>query len=115
MEAELVEAAQQQAAMCRVFGNSKRVLIVWALAGRERERPVSEIAATIGASLQNTSQHLHAMKTAGILTSRRDGQTIYYRLARNEFLDACGLIAQAKKELNHDDNGTNRNQSGPYR
>jgi DNA-binding transcriptional ArsR family regulator len=58
---------------------------------------VSEIAATIGASLQNTSQHLHAMKTVGILTSRRDGQTIYYRLAKNEFLETCGLIAQAKK------------------
>jgi DNA-binding transcriptional ArsR family regulator len=97
MGAERVKAAQQQAAICRVFGNSKRVLIVWALAGRERERPVSEIAATIGASLQNTSQHLHTMKTAGILSSRRDGQTIYYRLAKDEFLETCGLIAQAKK------------------
>jgi DNA-binding transcriptional ArsR family regulator len=97
MEAELVKAAQQRAAMCRVFGNSKRVLIVWALAGRERERPVSEIAAAIGASLQNTSQHLHSMKRADILSSRRDGQTIYYRLAKNEIVETCGLITQAKK------------------
>jgi len=83
--------------MCRVFANSKRVLIVWALAGHERERPVSKIAATIGASLQNTSQHLHALKAVGILSSRRDGQTIYYRLAKNEIVETCGLIAQAKK------------------
>lgn len=95
MEAEWDKAAQQQAAICRVFSNSKRVLILWALVGQER--PVSEIAAAIGASLQNTSQHLHSMKTAGILTSRRDAQTIYYRLAKNEIVETCGLIAQAKK------------------
>jgi DNA-binding transcriptional ArsR family regulator len=58
---------------------------------------VGEIAAAIGTSLQNTSRHLNLMKSAGILSSRRDGQTIYYRLADNNLLETCGLIVQAKK------------------
>jgi DNA-binding transcriptional ArsR family regulator len=53
MESDWDDAAQDQASFCRIFGNSKRVLILWTLV--EEERPVSEIAATIGASLQNTS------------------------------------------------------------
>jgi ArsR family transcriptional regulator, virulence genes transcriptional regulator len=95
MEVERAEAAEEQAAFCRVFGSSKRVLILWTLSGQERA--VGEIAAAIGASLQNTSQHLHFMKAAGVLTSRRDGQTIYYRLAKNAFARTCGLISQVKK------------------
>jgi len=84
--------AKERAALCRVFGNVQRVLIVWALG--ENEVSVGDIASAIDASLQNTSQHLRLMKDKGILKSRRDGQTVYYRVADNELVKSCHVLLQ---------------------
>jgi len=65
------------------------VLILRALS--EREMSVGEIAAEVGTSMQNTSQHLHLMKERGILESRREGQTIYYRVTDLTLLNNLGL------------------------
>jgi DNA-binding transcriptional ArsR family regulator len=96
MDAELLELARQQSDICRVFGNPNRLLILWTLVGRECS--VSEIAVAINASLQNTSQHLHLMQNRGILESRRNGNTIYYRLVR-DFMDRCCLLLIAENEV----------------
>jgi DNA-binding transcriptional ArsR family regulator len=88
--------AERQAAICSVFANSRRVLILWTVA--ESEKSVTEIAEAIGASLQNTSQHLHLMKEIGILSSRREAQTIYYGLAQTEIAANCQLLAQAHEK-----------------
>lgn len=45
------------------------------------ERSVEEIAAELGQTVANTSHHLRAMARAGLLTTRRDGTRIFYRLA----------------------------------
>lgn len=93
---EILALAESQADICGVFGNANRVLILWALG--EREMSVGEIASTIDCSLQNTSQHLRLMRDKGILTSRREGQTIYYRIKRNELMEGCRLLLQARQE-----------------
>ena len=89
MEAEILELAESQAELCKALGNTTRVLILWALT--RQEMPVTEIASTVGASLPNTSQHLRLMKDKGILASRREGSTVYYRLKSNGLLDRCPL------------------------
>jgi|WetSurMetagenome_2_1015567.scaffolds.fasta_scaffold144545_2 ArsR family transcriptional regulator, virulence genes transcriptional regulator len=89
MRPELFESAQNQAELCGVFGNPSRVLIVWSLG--ERELSVGDIAAAIECSLQNTSQHLRLMKDKGILASRREGNTIYYRVKREGCPATCCL------------------------
>ncbi|MAT98272.1 MAG: hypothetical protein CL608_14100 [Anaerolineaceae bacterium] len=90
--------AEQQAAVCRIFANPTRILILWSLA--DNEKSVSEIAALVGASLQNTSQHLRVMKEVGILQSRREGQTIYYRVSQNEYTQKCQLLLQIYRNVN---------------
>ena len=87
--------ARERAALCRVFGNVQRVLIVWALG--DKEVSVGDIASAIDASLQNTSQHLRLMKDKGILESRRDGQTVYYRVADNERVRNCHVLLHARE------------------
>lgn len=84
------EVAEQLADIFSVFSNAKRVLIFWTLDGVEK--PVNEIARSIDASMQNTSQHLRLMKGKGILASRRNGQTIYYRIADSEVAGYCRLL-----------------------
>jgi TusA-related sulfurtransferase/DNA-binding transcriptional ArsR family regulator len=84
------EIAHRQASLCRVFGNSRRILIVWAL--RKQELSVGDIALAVDTSLQNISQHLRLMKDKGILESRRDGSYIYYRLADNKLTRNCPIL-----------------------
>jgi DNA-binding transcriptional ArsR family regulator len=90
MPVDRFELAQNQAEICGVFGNAHRVLIVWALV--DGERTVSDIAAAVGCSLQNASQHLRLMKDKGLLTSRRDGNTIYYGLTQDNLRRDCQLL-----------------------
>jgi DNA-binding transcriptional ArsR family regulator len=93
IDAETHEMAIRQAAFCYIFGNPTRVLILWSLG--EQEMSVGDIALTVKASLQNTSQHLRLMKDKGILVSRREGQTVYYRIVDNERIRNCPLMVQA--------------------
>jgi DNA-binding transcriptional ArsR family regulator len=90
MDEEQHLQAQRQAEICGLFGNPNRLLILWAI-GTE-ERSVSVIAAAIGASLQNTSQHLRLMRDKGILATRREGNTIYYHIEANALVAGCPLL-----------------------
>lgn len=97
MQAELRERAARQAAFCRVFANTSRILILWAL--QEGEKSVSDLAETLGMSLQSTSQHLGLMKTCGLLEARRDGQMVFYRIAGHGRSHSCHLVAESCQQL----------------
>ena len=89
------ELAKSQANICSVFGNARRVLILWALVNGEMS--VSDIAATVNTSLQNTSQHLRLMQDKGVLVSRRDGSAVYYRI-NTDLMEGCRLLHQARQQ-----------------
>jgi DNA-binding transcriptional ArsR family regulator len=84
-------AAETQAKYCRVFSNARRIQILWALA--EGELSVGAIAEAVGTSLQNISQHLSVMKVNNLVTSRREGKTVYYRTEKAVLMEHClGLL-----------------------
>jgi ArsR family transcriptional regulator len=78
---------EEQAEIHQIMSNSSRLLILCALANKEMS--VGEIAEQIGATLQNTSQHLRLMKDKGVVESRREGQTIFYQIAASEVGENC--------------------------
>jgi DNA-binding transcriptional ArsR family regulator len=84
--------AQEQAEFCGIFGNPRRIRIIWALTNRELT--VGEIAKEIEASMQNTSQHLRLMRNKGVLKSRRDGREIYYRVADTSLIQNCPMLVK---------------------
>jgi DNA-binding transcriptional ArsR family regulator len=86
------QLAESQAEIYRIFSHSNRIQIFWLL--MENEMSVNEIAEAIDASVQNTSQHLRLMKAASILDTRRDGQTIYYRIADTDIGNYCRRILE---------------------
>ena len=65
--------------VAKALASGRRTEIVDLLA--QGERSVDEIAEEIHQSVANTSHHLRAMARAGLLSTRRDGTRIYYRLA----------------------------------
>ena len=86
------QLAESQAEIYRIFSHANRIQIFWLL--METEMSVNDIAETIEASVQNTSQHLRLMKAASILDTRRNGQTIYYRIAETDIGNYCRRILE---------------------
>ncbi|MBU0676872.1 MAG: metalloregulator ArsR/SmtB family transcription factor [Verrucomicrobia bacterium] len=84
------ELLQLQAEICGMMANPKRLAIVSCL--HEGERSVGEIADTLATSISTVSQHLRLMKDRNVVTTRRVGQTIYYRLKNDKFITACQTI-----------------------
>ena len=61
------------------------------------ERPVEELAEVAGLSVANASQHLLRLRRAGLVVSRREGKSVYYRLADRsvtELLAALHRVAE---------------------
>ena len=90
---KLEQLARKQASLCKVFSSTRRVLIVWVLG--DEEKAVTEIARSVGSSMQSASQHLRLMKDKGVLTSRKDGQAVLYRIAENELMQNCMIMKQS--------------------
>jgi rhodanese-related sulfurtransferase len=65
--------------VAKALGNGRRAELVDVLA--QGERHVDELSDEIGQTVANTSFHLRVLATAGLVTTRRDGTRIYYRLA----------------------------------
>jgi DNA-binding transcriptional ArsR family regulator len=85
--------AAQAAALLKLLGNENRLLILCRLtvAG---EMSVSGLAAAVNLSQSALSQHLAKMRDDGLLATRRDAQTIYYRIANQ---NAARLLAILKE------------------
>ena len=97
MDKILYDLAEKQAEICRVIGNTRRLLILWQLS--KQELSVNEIAAQVGSTLQNVSQHLSVLKKTGIVVARREGQAIFYQLADTECVRNCPALQQVPNML----------------
>ncbi len=84
------------AQICQTLGHAKRLEILNAL--REAEKTAGELAATVGISKANLSQHLAIMRERGILVARREGLNVYYRVANPKVIQACDLMRQVLLE-----------------
>jgi DNA-binding transcriptional ArsR family regulator len=80
------------AAIAKALADPKRLCVVEELANGERS--VSDLSRCIGCQVPNMSQHLAVLRSAGIVISRRDGSSVFYRLVDNSVLDAYRLLQQ---------------------
>jgi DNA-binding transcriptional ArsR family regulator len=62
----------------RVLGHPARIRLLQLL--RDGERSVSDLQAALELDSSGTSQHLGALRKQGVLASRRDGTSVYYRI-----------------------------------
>jgi DNA-binding transcriptional ArsR family regulator len=56
------------------------------------ERSVSAIVEETGATQTNVSRHLGLMLHAGVVSRRRQANTVYYRVANPEFVEICRSV-----------------------
>ncbi len=81
---------QRYAAVSRALADPKRLCVVEVLASGERS--VSELSREAACQIPNMSQHLAVLRSAGLVSTRRDGNTVYYRLADPRVLEAYRMI-----------------------
>jgi DNA-binding transcriptional ArsR family regulator len=81
---------QRSAAVARALGDPKRLCVLESLA--DGELSVGELAARVVCQVPNMSQHLSVLRSAGLVATRRDGSTVYYRLTDDRVLDAYRSI-----------------------
>ncbi len=77
--ADLEPRAEEAAQLLTAMANPKRLLILCNLL--DRERSVGELSAIVELEQSPLSQHLSKLRALGLVKTRREGQTIYYRLA----------------------------------
>ncbi len=68
-----------RARMFHVFGDATRLAILELLL--DGEKSVSELVAAIGAPQSRVSNHLACLRWCGLVSVRREGNYIYYRIA----------------------------------
>lgn len=73
----LAEHVEEAASVLRAMASETRLKIMCALS--EGEAPVNQLAELTGQSQSAVSQHLAKLRIAGLVETRRDAQTIYYR------------------------------------
>jgi ArsR family transcriptional regulator, virulence genes transcriptional regulator len=85
-----------QSEVCKTLASPKRLEILNAL--KDGEKTVGELVEILGVPKANVSQHLAVMRLKGILQSRRDGVSIYYRIANHKVIQACMLMREVLTE-----------------
>ncbi len=81
---------QRTAIVARALSDPKRLCVLETLATGERS--VSELSRDVGCQVPNMSQHLGVLRSAGLVAARREGTTVFYRLANPRVIDAYRLI-----------------------
>ncbi|MGE0533304.1 MAG: ArsR/SmtB family transcription factor [Hyphomonadaceae bacterium] len=75
LEPRAVEAAR----LLKLLANEQRLTVLCRLSGAELS--VTELGEYVNLSQSALSQHLAKLRADGLVATRRDAQTIYYRLA----------------------------------
>jgi DNA-binding transcriptional ArsR family regulator len=58
----------------------------------EGEQCVSDLVERFDVSQPTISHHLHFLKQANLVTSRRDGKQIYYSANQSNITECCGIL-----------------------
>jgi ArsR family transcriptional regulator, virulence genes transcriptional regulator len=85
------KAAAEVVAVLRAIANERRLIILCKLV-EWGEGNVNALAETVGLSQSALSQHLAKMRDEGLVTYRRDSQTLWYRIADPRIEDLLATL-----------------------
>lgn len=90
------ELYRLHASVCKGLAEPKRLLIINAL--RDGERSVGDICDDLGLQQANVSQHLAVLRDKGLVTTRKDGQRVFYSLSSDKIIQAVDLLREVMAE-----------------
>jgi ArsR family transcriptional regulator, virulence genes transcriptional regulator len=89
--ADLAAKAAEAARLLRALAHEGRLLVLCQLI--EGERSVGALQTVAGLSQSALSQHLARLREDGLVATRREAQTIYYRLADDRAARVLSTLA----------------------
>ena len=84
------EITALHAGICSALADPRRILMLYAL--KDKPRNVSELADELGISQPTASRHLNLLRERGLVTAKRDGQSVVNTLADERIIDALDLL-----------------------
>ena len=85
-------SAGEAAKLLRALGNERRLMILCQLT--DGERSVGELLPLVGLSQSALSQHLAVLREEAVVATRREGQTIWYRIADPAAMKVVATLAE---------------------
>ena len=89
------EVYQLHAEICHALSDPNRILILYEL--REGRRNVGELAENLAISQPTVSRHLGILKQGGLVTTRQDGASVFYRLQNEETVQLLQQLTELLK------------------
>lgn len=93
----LAAAAGDASEFLKSLASPVRLRILCLMVGREIS--VGEISETLAARQSLVSQHLALLRKDGLVTTRREGQTIWYMLADDRVVKTIELLSAMFRDL----------------
>jgi ArsR family transcriptional regulator len=87
---------EMQAEISKTLAHPLRIAIIHYL--KEGEKTVTDLTETLGASQSNISQHLALLRQRQIVKTRKEGSTVYYRVASPKISQACDMVREVLLE-----------------
>lgn len=81
-----------QADICRTLADPTRLMLLHQLS--EGEESVGQLVSNLGLPQANVSRHLAILREREIVSTRREGTTIYYSLSSPKIAEACNMVRE---------------------
>jgi ArsR family transcriptional regulator, virulence genes transcriptional regulator len=93
--------------ICKTFSNPCRLEIIAEL--KNIDMTVTELTKKIGIPQANISQHLAILRSKGLVSTKRQGNNIYYSISNIKLFTVFDLISEVLKESFQKNSQTVRN------
>lgn len=90
--AQFEASAGEAAKLLRALGNERRLMILCQLA--DGERSVGQLLPLVGLSQSALSQHLAVLREEGVVATRREAQSVWYRISDPAALKVVATLAE---------------------
>lgn len=88
---QFVAQASEAASVMKALGHEGRLRLLCYLA-EAGEVSAGELTARVGLSQSALSQHLAKLRAEGLVTTRKQSQSVFYRIAKPEVLDVLHAL-----------------------
>jgi DNA-binding transcriptional ArsR family regulator len=88
------ETYRKNAELYKVMANPKRLEILNSIV--DREVTVNELSKLIGIRKSNTSQHLAYLRYVGLVTTRRQGKNVFYKITNPKIVEPCKIFNELR-------------------
>ncbi|MBT8446381.1 MAG: metalloregulator ArsR/SmtB family transcription factor [Gammaproteobacteria bacterium] len=97
---KMQSSASDVSDLLKLLGHPDRLMVLCQL--KFGEQSVGELSGNLGIKQSPLSQHLARMRHEGVVTSRRDAQTMYYSITDEKVAQVVGVLYELYCEQDPD-------------